>query len=199
MKPVLTTGDVANYCHVSLPTVFRWIKNGHLPAYTLPNGHHRILPQEFRAFLERHRMPVCGGVFQEEEARRRILVVDGDLKAVKALMDVLTRGGDRFDVACTNGVFEAGMLMTSFQPHLVVLDLMISGARGFEVLQDIQANPDTAEVKILVLTGPAEPETIQRILALGADDVMGRPLASAGLLAKVERLLALGPEGNMDG
>ncbi len=54
MKPVLTTGDVAKRCHVSLPTVFRWIKNGHLSAYTLPNGHHRIAESEFKAFLARH-------------------------------------------------------------------------------------------------------------------------------------------------
>jgi len=58
MKPVLSTGDVADYCQVSITTVLRWIRRGHLLAYTHPDGHHRILRSEFKAFLERNGMPI---------------------------------------------------------------------------------------------------------------------------------------------
>jgi len=191
MKPVLTTGDVAKYCHVSLPTVFRWIKNGHLSAYTLPNGHHRILPSEFRVFLERHGMPMRDGLLSGGQSRRRILIVDSERQAGKTIARVLTQDRQRFDVARTNDVFEAGMLLSASRPHLVILDLDISGISGFEVLQRIRANPETAEIKILVLTGLVEGELTQRILASGADAVMGEPLDSAELLTEVEQLLAV--------
>lgn len=192
MKPVLTTGDVADYCHVSLPTVFRWIKNGHLIAYTLPNGHHRILPSEFRAFLVRHRMPVWGEVPVGEEPKRRILIVDADSDVSKAIIEVLSRNRDRFRVESTKGAFEAGMLMNSLQPHLVVLDLSSSGADGLEVLQQIQENPETCNTKVLALTGPMQHLETERILSLGADDLIGCPVASVELLARVERLLSQG-------
>ena len=56
-KP-LTTGDIANYCHVSSVAVLKWIKAGKLKAYRTPGGHHRISLEEFRAFLEKYRMPI---------------------------------------------------------------------------------------------------------------------------------------------
>ena len=56
MKPVLSTGDVAEYCQVSITTVLGWLKRGHLPAYTHPDGHHRILQSELpRSKLRRFR------------------------------------------------------------------------------------------------------------------------------------------------
>jgi excisionase family DNA binding protein len=192
MKPVLTTGDVAEYCHVSLPTVFRWIKNGHLVAYTLPNGHHRILPNEFRAFLIRHGMPVWDETYVREGPKPRILIVDGASEVSRAIVEVLSRNRDRFDVESTKGTFEAGMLMNSLQPHLVVLDLTSSGVEGLEMLQRIRENPETCNTKVLVLTSPTKRVDAQRVLSLGADDLIGRVLVPTELLARVERLLPSG-------
>ena len=56
-KP-LTTGQAAEYCHVSQATIINWIKKGSLKAYTTPGGHHRILLPDFLAFLERYSIPV---------------------------------------------------------------------------------------------------------------------------------------------
>ena len=56
-KP-LTTGQAAEYCHVSQATIINWIKKGSLKAYTTPGGHHRILLPDFLAFLEEYSIPV---------------------------------------------------------------------------------------------------------------------------------------------
>jgi len=196
MKSILTTGDVAKYCHVSIPTVYGWIKQGHLASYTLPNGHHRILPSEFRAFLERHGMPVQEGFFSDDASESRILIVDDEPQVVRAITLALNRDSPGFKVASTSNSFEAGMLVASFQPHLVVLDLIMPGVDGFQVCQLIRGNPNTAQTRILVITGFAEPENIERLPALGVDDIMEKPLDLDEFLTRVKQLLVAGPRRN---
>jgi two-component system response regulator VicR len=54
----LTTGDVADYCQVSRSSVFRWIREGKLEAFTTPGGHYRVPENEFRNFLARYGIPI---------------------------------------------------------------------------------------------------------------------------------------------
>ena len=73
----ITTGFVARQCGVSKVTVLRWIEKGRLVAFRLPDGHYRILRENFGEFLEEYRLPVhqsglntkdsCRGVQQGEE------------------------------------------------------------------------------------------------------------------------------------
>jgi excisionase family DNA binding protein len=59
----LTTGDVADYCQVSRSSVFRWIRQGKLHAFTTPGGHYRVHEREFRSFLARYGMPIIQEYF----------------------------------------------------------------------------------------------------------------------------------------
>ena len=54
----ITTGFVASYCGVSKATVLRWIKNGRLSAFRLPEGHYRMQRDHFAEFLTKHGMPL---------------------------------------------------------------------------------------------------------------------------------------------
>ena len=67
VRSILTTSDIAAYCHVTSTTVSRWIKRGYLQAHTTPGGHFRVLRNDFRAFLERNRMPINETLFSEVE------------------------------------------------------------------------------------------------------------------------------------
>ena len=58
----IATGFVGECCGVSHVTVLRWIKNGHLPAFRLPDGHYRICRDDFVEFLERYNIPVRQGM-----------------------------------------------------------------------------------------------------------------------------------------
>lgn len=59
----LTTGDVADYCQVSRSSVFRWIREGKLHAFTTPGGHYRVREREFRSFLARYGIPIYEDYF----------------------------------------------------------------------------------------------------------------------------------------
>jgi excisionase family DNA binding protein len=62
-EKALTTGQVADYCHVSQVTVLKWIKKGDLKAYQIPSGHHRILESDLKEFLEQRGMAVDEAFF----------------------------------------------------------------------------------------------------------------------------------------
>jgi excisionase family DNA binding protein len=55
--PDLTTGQIARHCHVSIPTVKRWIQRGKLAAFSTPGGHRRVALDAFQRFLKEYRMP----------------------------------------------------------------------------------------------------------------------------------------------
>jgi len=87
MKPFWSTGDVAEYCHVSPSTVFRWIRKGYLSAYTTPGGHHRILPDEFRAFLERNGLPVREALHSDPAVEGNV-GDDGGMQAIEGSIEL---------------------------------------------------------------------------------------------------------------
>ncbi len=76
------------------------------------------------------------------------------------------------------------------QPTVVVLDIGLPGLDGWEVLSRLRANPDSAEVKVLVLTAHAQPEMADRAAQGGADAFMTKPFRPIDLRIQVEKLLA---------
>lgn len=189
MKPVLTTGDVARYCHVTCTTVSRWIQRGYLPAYATPGGHHRILLSEFTTFLERNRMPVHEAFFGGE-AGRRVLIMGDEPQVVEMIRRALSHSSDDFEIALASDAFEAGMLVTSFRPHLVILDLTTAGVDESRICGMIRAHPHTSPIKILAVTASAAPEAGGSILDLGADEYVEKPLKVEEFLEKVGHLMA---------
>ena len=70
--PLLTTGEVARYCHTSAAQVKRWIQNGDLKSIQTTGGHFRILKEDFRSFLERMNLPIIEEFF-EPMVKKKIL------------------------------------------------------------------------------------------------------------------------------
>jgi two-component system phosphate regulon response regulator PhoB len=74
-------------------------------------------------------------------------------------------------------------------PGLVVLDLMLPGASGFDVLEQLRADPETRDVAVLMLTARKdEPDRI-RGLSLGADDYLTKPFSPPELVLRVGAIL----------
>ena len=58
IKDVLTTHEVARYCHVTLTTIVNWIEDGSLRAYKTKGGHRRVKKDDLVDFLEKHKKDV---------------------------------------------------------------------------------------------------------------------------------------------
>jgi len=183
----LTTSEVARHCHVSHVTVWKWIKQGKLQAYRLRGGPYRIEKGALRAFLLERGLPIDPDFFARPI--KRILVVDDEA----AMLEIIVRPLHQIphiELATASDGFEAGLQVATFKPDLLVLDLMMPHADGFEVCRFIRRNPATAHIKILVITAFGSHENIQRALDAGANDFMHKPLQLEQLSAKVRALLA---------
>ena len=77
-------------------------------------------------------------------------------------------------------------------PDLVLLDIMLPKKDGFEVCQQIRANPQWKSIKVVMLTAKGRDTEVSKGLALGADAYMTKPFSTKDLVAKVRELLGLG-------
>lgn len=116
---------------------------------------------------------------------QRILVVDDDPVLVNTLRRGLSYDGFAVDVAASG---EEGLASArERQPDLVILDVMMPGLDGFEVLRRLRAADPT--LPVLMLTAKDAPTDQVRGLAAGADDYVVKPFNWDVLLARVHALL----------
>ena len=118
----------------------------------------------------------------------RILVVEDDRKVASFIQKGLEEEGYAVDVL--NDGDDAGVQAHMVEYDCVVLDLMLPGRSGFQVLRDIRSRK--AELPVLILSAQAAPE--ERVAGLngGADDYMGKPFILAELSARIRALLRRG-------
>lgn len=79
----------------------------------------------------------------------------------------------------------------SFQPDLILLDVMMPKLSGFEVCQQLKSDPSTSRIMILMVTALNEPGDIERAVRAGTDDFLSKPINKIELLKRVENMLKL--------
>ncbi len=184
-RRALTTGQMAEYCQVRPATVFNWIRGGKLKAYSTPGGHYRVRLEDFRDFLEKYEMPIDEDFFAPPG--NRILIVDDEPSVVEFIERALSEPGGDYRFERASDGYEAGLKVASFEPNLVILDLVMPRVDGFEVCRRIKTDPETLGTKVLVVTG--YPEEVERAKECGADDYLGKPLRVGELREKVWNLM----------
>ena len=117
----------------------------------------------------------------------RVLVIDDDRKLCGLLSDYL--GSHGFDVLTAHSADAGIPLLRIEQPDIVVLDVMLPGADGFEVCRTVRRS---SSVPIIMLT--ARGEVTDRVvgLELGADDYMAKPFEPRELVARIQAILRRG-------
>ncbi len=124
----------------------------------------------------------------DDRQQMRILVVEDDVKVASFIQRGLEEEGYAVDVLHTGD--EAGAHAHTVDYDCVVLDLMLPGRSGLQVLRDIRAR--RPELPVLMLTAKASMEDKVVGLDSGADDYMGKPFALAELSARIRALLRRG-------
>jgi DNA-binding response OmpR family regulator len=121
---------------------------------------------------------------------RRPLVVaaDDERDIVELVAIVLGRAG--YEVLTASEGAAALELVRSRGPDLCVLDGTMPGLAGFEVLRAIRSDPETADVRVLILTATVNEEREIRRHGVEPDEFMKKPFEGEALLAAVERLLS---------
>ena len=117
----------------------------------------------------------------------RVLVVDDEPDIVALVAYHLVKAGYRVSTS-SNGA-EAVAQARQDRPSIIVLDLMLPGMSGFDVLEQLRADDSTRDVAVLMLTARKdEPDRIKG-LSLGADDYITKPFSPQELVLRVGAIL----------
>ena len=119
-----------------------------------------------------------------ERERTRILAVDDDPQTLRHVRDALTKAG--YVPVVTGDPEEALSLVEANDPHLVLLDLMLPGTDGIELMRGIL---DMADVPVIFLSAYGQEETIARAFENGADDYVVKPFSPMELVARIKAAL----------
>ncbi|MBI5191643.1 MAG: winged helix-turn-helix domain-containing protein [Nitrospirae bacterium] len=117
----------------------------------------------------------------------KILVVDDERDLVELLEYNLRKDG--YTVVSAGNGLDALKLAASEPPDLVVLDIMLPGMQGLDVMKGLKGKPATQHVPVILLT--ARSDEFDRVLGLelGADDYVTKPFSPRELIARVKAVL----------
>ena len=116
--------------------------------------------------------------------KRPILVVDDDPQTLRYVRDALTAAG--YCPLVTGDSREVPRLVKTKRPQLVLLDLMLPGIDGIELME---STPELADLPVIFISGYGRDETIARALETGAVDYIVKPFSPTELTARVHAAL----------
>jgi two-component system, OmpR family, alkaline phosphatase synthesis response regulator PhoP len=117
----------------------------------------------------------------------RVLIVDDEPNIVVSLEYLMKKEG--YEVAVATDGDAALVQLTSFKPHLVLLDIMMPKKSGYEVCEAARADPDLAGVRIVMVTAKGRDFEVAKGMALGADAYVTKPFSTKDLVTLVKALL----------
>ena len=184
-KAVYTTGEVADICKVSQQTVIRCFDSGRLKGFRVPGSRFRQIPRDaLITFMKTNSIPLD----QLESGRRRVLVVDDDDAIVEMFTELLERDG-RFEYRTAMTGYEAGIVTEQFRPDVLLLDFKLPDINGTGVYRTIRANPAFAHMKIIVVSGVADPDEVKELMSSGADEFIRKPFDITEVIGRIAKLV----------
>ena len=122
--------------------------------------------------------------YRDDAERPRILAVDDDPEMLRLIRDALADAG--YAPLGTGDPGELAHLLATERPALVLLDMMLPGTDGIELMRQV---PGLTEVPVLFISGYGRDETVARALDAGAEDYIVKPFSATELVARVRAAL----------
>ena len=143
------------------------------------------LVPRFEATLVRNR---AEPVKPRDGVRHSVLVVEDDPDLLKLVGEIMRTAGFAMRFARTLPELRAELAPGAL-PDLMLLDVKLPDADGFEILEDMRANPRFEALPILMMTGRSQAHHVARGLSLGADGYITKPFRMSQLVAAVNTAL----------
>ena len=182
-KEALSTGEVAKLLHLPRRTVSSYCASGRIPASQHPiSKTWKIKRKDLIKFISESGLDTSGLM-----GPAKVLIVDDEPSVIGSITRVLANTGWKLSLdSATNG-YDALVRIGAEVPELVILDVVMPGMNGKDILRSIKEGRQTKNTKILVVTG--YPDRINEMMRLGADAALAKPFKNAELIEEVGRLL----------
>lgn len=129
--------------------------------------------------MRKQYLPMTHKILVAEDEPLMLMTIEAKLKK------------DGFEVKCVSDGQEAINALDSFQPDLIITDILMPYTSGLEVIS--VARSKYLKLPIIVLSGIGEEETVMEAFNLGADDFITKPFNPSELMVRVKRLLKTKP------
>jgi excisionase family DNA binding protein len=173
----LTLGQAAKFLGVAQSTIRKWSDQGRVPAFYTPGGHRRYRRRDLEQFLERSGP---GG----REAGPLVLIVDDDDKLREFVRVNLEMEG--YSVIEAANAEEGLGAVEEQAPDLILLDVMMPGVDGWEMLRRIQERHGVGSIPVIMFSGKVDEADVA---AKGAQGFIGKPFDPTQLIESTKQLL----------
>lgn len=184
-KQSFSTSEVARYCHVTADTIRKWAEANRIKVFKTPGGHRRIRREELLRFLQDNNIPIHSEL---SNSGIRILVIDQDPAIVNVVIRFIERSRGPFVTETAQDAFDAGSLVTSFTPDVVLLDSTLPGVDGLEVCRRIANSRDGSKPQVILLVDGADPQVADLAQSRGAALTMRKPFTPDDLRRALARV-----------
>ena len=178
----LTLGQAAKYLGVAQSTIRKWSDQGRVPAFYTPGGHRRYRRADLDKFLE------SSGPGTREQVGPAVLVVDDDDRMREYMRASLELEGYAV-VEAANAEEGLAALEAEAKPQLILLDVMMPGTDGWEMLQRIQERHGA--IPVVMFSGKIDDESGDRATERGASAFVGKPFDPQQLIDRAKQILPL--------
>ncbi|MDX5151529.1 MAG: response regulator, partial [Acidiferrobacterales bacterium] len=115
----------------------------------------------------------------------RVLIVDDDEAFSRMLVRWLETMPYEIEIDVASNGFQAGYKARQKSPDLVLLDVMMSGVSGIDVVEALKEEVETSHIRIIGMTGEATKSRITRMVNVGAERVLQKPFEMDELVAAI--------------
>jgi len=117
-----------------------------------------------------------------------VLLIEDEPNIIEAISFILSRDGWTVH-SHSNGADAAGEVLRRM-PDVVVLDVMLPGKTGFEVLQEIRGHKESATIPVLMLTARGQTKDREKAEGFGANMYMTKPFSNSEVLENIRSLVS---------
>ena len=175
----LTLGQAAKFLGVAQSTIRKWSDQGRVPAFYTPGGHRRYRRADLEAFLER------SGPTGQARRGPLVLVVDDDARLREFMRVNLEMEG--YSVREASSAEEALAVIEDQAPELVLLDVVMPGVDGWQMLQRMQERHGS--IPVIMFSGQVDPKTAADAESRNAHEFVGKPFDPQQLIEHTKQLV----------
>lgn len=177
---LLTSHEVGDLLQVHPSSVKKWVNDGRIAAFRTPGGHRRIRVADLVDFLRRHAMPIPRQL--ASVSKKRLLVVDDDPMQLSALDRRMRAYASRVELVVTDNGIDALLMVGSFRPDLIVLDVYMPALDGVAVCRRLKLKPEMRHIGVIVTSAHLTRAIEENARAAGALVCLPKPIDPKVLL-----------------